>query len=52
MDEKPDQVSNFFVGNGKDTGMATEIHNEIRATSNPAASSRTRPKASTLTSIA
>lgn len=30
MDEKPDQVSNFFVGNGKDTGMATEIHNEIQ----------------------
>ncbi|HHK7959212.1 TPA: flagellar filament capping protein FliD [Serratia marcescens] len=31
MDEKPDQVSNFFVGNGKDTGMATEIHNEIQS---------------------
>ncbi|MCP1104432.1 flagellar filament capping protein FliD [Serratia nevei] len=30
LDEKPDQVSNFFVGNGKDTGMATEIHNEIQ----------------------
>jgi len=31
MDEKPDQVSNFFVGNGKDTGMATEIHNQIQS---------------------
>ncbi|CAI0749538.1 flagellar filament capping protein FliD [Serratia entomophila] len=31
LDEKPDQVSNFFVGNGKDTGMATEIHNEIQS---------------------
>lgn len=31
MDEKPDQVTNFFVGNGKDTGMATEIHNEIQS---------------------
>lgn len=31
MDEKPDQVCNFFVGNGKDTGMATEIHNEIQS---------------------
>ncbi|MEG7406012.1 flagellar filament capping protein FliD [Serratia marcescens] len=31
MDEKPDQVSNFFAGNGKDTGMATEIHNEIQS---------------------
>lgn len=31
LDEKPDQVTNFFVGNGKDTGMATEIHNEIQS---------------------
>ncbi|BEM86958.1 flagellar hook-associated protein 2 [Serratia marcescens] len=31
MDEKPDQVTNFFVGNGKDTGMATEIHNQIQS---------------------
>ncbi|RTF09414.1 flagellar filament capping protein FliD [Serratia marcescens] len=31
MDEKPDQVSNFFVGNGKDTAMATEIHTEIQS---------------------
>jgi flagellar hook-associated protein 2 len=23
-------VANFFAGNGKDTGMATEIHNEIQ----------------------
>lgn len=30
LDEKPDQVANFFAGNGKDTGMATEIHNEIQ----------------------
>ncbi|TQI81064.1 flagellar hook-associated protein 2 [Serratia fonticola] len=30
IDEKPDQVANFFAGNGKDTGMATEIHNEIQ----------------------
>ncbi|MDF7679685.1 flagellar filament capping protein FliD [Enterobacteriaceae bacterium ESL0689] len=29
IEEKPDQVSNFFVGNGKDTGMATVLHNEI-----------------------
>lgn len=31
LDDKPDQVTNFFVGNGKDTGMATEIHNEIQS---------------------
>ncbi|CAI0760532.1 Flagellar cap protein [Serratia quinivorans] len=30
IDEKPAQVANFFAGNGKDTGMATEIHNEIQ----------------------
>lgn len=30
IEEKPDQVANFFSGNGKDTGMATEIHNEIQ----------------------
>lgn len=30
LDDKPDQVTNFFAGNGKDTGMATEIHNEIQ----------------------
>lgn len=30
VDEKPEQVANFFAGNGKDTGMATEIHNEIQ----------------------
>lgn len=30
IDEKPDQVTNFFAGNGKDTGIATEIHNEIQ----------------------
>ncbi|CAI1802312.1 flagellar filament capping protein FliD [Serratia proteamaculans] len=30
IEEKPDQVTNFFSGNGKDTGMATEIHNEIQ----------------------
>ncbi|CAI0869153.1 flagellar filament capping protein FliD [Serratia proteamaculans] len=30
IEEKPDQVANFFAGNGKDTGMATEIHNEIQ----------------------
>lgn len=30
IDEKPEQVENFFAGNGKDTGMATEIHNEIQ----------------------
>lgn len=30
LDEKPQQVANFFAGNGKDTGMATEIHNEIQ----------------------
>ncbi|MGO4742293.1 flagellar filament capping protein FliD [Serratia quinivorans] len=31
IDEKPAQVANFFAGNGKDTGMATEIHNEIQS---------------------
>jgi len=31
IDEKPEQVANFFAGNGKDTGMATEIHNEIQS---------------------
>ncbi|MGA9616353.1 MAG: flagellar filament capping protein FliD [Serratia proteamaculans] len=31
IEEKPDQVANFFAGNGKDTGMATEIHNEIQS---------------------
>ncbi|WP_265553846.1 flagellar filament capping protein FliD [Serratia grimesii] len=31
LDDKPDQFTNFFVGNGKDTGMATEIHNEIQS---------------------
>ncbi|CAI0907734.1 flagellar filament capping protein FliD [Serratia liquefaciens] len=31
IDEKPEQVNNFFAGNGKDTGMATEIHNEIQS---------------------
>ncbi|MGO2368771.1 MAG: flagellar filament capping protein FliD [Serratia sp. (in: enterobacteria)] len=31
IDEKPEQVANFFSGNGKDTGMATEIHNEIQS---------------------
>ncbi|AHG22070.1 flagellar hook protein FliD [Chania multitudinisentens RB-25] len=30
IDEKPQQITNFFVGNGKNTGMATEIHNEIQ----------------------
>lgn len=30
IDEKPDQVANFFVGNGKDSGMATSLHNEIQ----------------------
>ncbi|MGO3567441.1 MAG: flagellar filament capping protein FliD [Serratia grimesii] len=30
IDEKPAQVANFFAGNGTDTGMATEIHNEIQ----------------------
>ena len=30
IDEKPEQIANFFAGNGKDTGMATEIHNEIQ----------------------
>lgn len=31
IDEKPTQVANFFAGNGTDTGMATEIHNEIQS---------------------
>ncbi|VEA66383.1 Flagellar cap protein [Serratia plymuthica] len=31
LDEQPDQVANFFSGNGTDTGMATEIHNEIQS---------------------
>lgn len=31
LDEKPDQFSHFFVGNGKDSGMATEIHNKIQS---------------------
>ncbi|WP_413508099.1 flagellar filament capping protein FliD [Serratia proteamaculans] len=31
IDEKPAQVANFFAGNGKNTGMATEIHNEIQS---------------------
>lgn len=31
IDEKPTQVTNFFAGNGTDTGMATEIHNEIQS---------------------
>lgn len=30
IEDKPDQVANFFAGNGKDSGMATEIHNEIQ----------------------
>ena len=30
IDEKPDQVANFFAGDGKESGMATEIHNEIQ----------------------
>lgn len=30
IDEKPEQVANFFAGNGKDTGMATQIHNDIQ----------------------
>lgn len=30
LEEKPDQVSNFFVGDGKETGMATTLHNEIQ----------------------
>jgi flagellar hook-associated protein 2 len=30
LDEKPDQVANFFAGDGKESGMATEIHNEIQ----------------------
>ncbi|WP_025121534.1 MULTISPECIES: flagellar filament capping protein FliD [unclassified Serratia (in: enterobacteria)] len=30
LDEKPDQVAKFFAGDGKETGMATEIHNEIQ----------------------
>jgi len=31
IDEKPTQVANFFAGNGTDTGMATESHNEIQS---------------------
>lgn len=31
IDEKPEQVANFFAGNGKDTGMATQIHNDIQS---------------------
>ncbi|KFK92018.1 flagellar filament capping protein FliD, partial [Serratia sp. Ag2] len=30
LEEQPQQVANFFAGNGKDHGMATEIHNEIQ----------------------
>lgn len=30
FDDKPAQVANFFSGNGKDSGMATEIHNHIQ----------------------
>lgn len=30
LDEKPQQVANFFAGNGSDTGMATEIHQAIQ----------------------
>ncbi|MFZ1873010.1 MAG: flagellar filament capping protein FliD, partial [Chania sp.] len=30
LEEKPQQVANFFAGNGKDRGMATEIHHEIQ----------------------
>lgn len=30
LEEKPQQVANFFAGNGKDSGMATEIHHEIQ----------------------
>lgn len=29
--DHPDQVANFFVGNGKDSGMATNIHSEIQS---------------------
>lgn len=29
--DHPDQVANFFAGNGTDSGMATNIHNEIQS---------------------
>ncbi|EOV0953280.1 flagellar filament capping protein FliD [Edwardsiella piscicida] len=31
IDEYPGQVQNFFVGNGKDTGMANMVHSEIQS---------------------